>query len=204
MSSAIQRETPSQQRAQARLDKIMSVAKSLMVEVGFDEFKMNNLSQQAQVNIASIYRYFPNKTALAISILDKYLEVYRLQFSAQLKNTKVDSIADMVDLLVEGYLAFFKTNPAFVAIWKGLSGTQAFKQKDVEDSRHNACLICELVKPHFPHLDEERLSEVLFLVSEMTGNLMPTILVLQQDEAAMFTDHLKRMISSYLTELFAE
>ena len=50
MSSAIQRETPSQQRAQARLDKIMSVAKSLMVEVGFDEINIPGASPSASWN----------------------------------------------------------------------------------------------------------------------------------------------------------
>lgn len=202
MSSPVLREKPLQPRAQARLDKILSVAETMMLESGFDEFKMNLLSQLAEVNIATIYRYFPNKTALAMALLDNYLSKYREQLAGQLHNIEVQKIADVVDLLVEGYLAFFQQNPAFVAIWKGLSGTQTFKQKDVEDSRHNACLLCELVKPHFPALDEQQLSEALFLICEMTGNLMPTILVLEEKEAQSFKTHLKKMISSYMSDIF--
>lgn len=201
MSSQSLREKPTQQRAQTRLDKILSVAETMMLERGFDEFKMNQLSQLAEVNIATIYRYFPNKTAIAMDLLDRYLESYRQQLSSQLHNIKIKSIEQVVDLLVEGYLAFFQDNPAFVSIWKGLSGTQTFKKKDVEDSRHNSCLLCELVKPHFPDVQEARLSEALFLICEMTGNLMPTILVLDADEAQSFKNHLKKMISGYMKDL---
>lgn len=196
------RETPTQVRAQERLKHIVMTAETLMLEQGFDAFKMNTLSQRAQVNIATIYRYFPNKTALAMGLLDDYLVQYRRLLAAQIKTAESSSIERVVDVLVEGYLDFFQSHPAFVAVWKGLQGTLAFKQKDIEDSRHNSCLLCESVGAFFPQIDHELMADAMFMVCEMTSNLMPTLLALEPHQASVFKHHMKQMITRYLSDIF--
>ncbi len=197
------RETPTQARAQERLKKILDTAEKLMLEQGFDDFKMSALSQRADVNIATIYRYFPNKVSLAMGLLDQYLIQYREGLSAQLSQTEISRIDHVVDALVDGYLSFFQTHPAFVAVWKGLQGTIAFKQKDIEDSRHNACLLCETVGEHFSQIEPDKLDDAMFMVCEMTSNLMPTLLALETSKADAFKRHMKLMIASYLREIFS-
>lgn len=74
------RKQPKQARAQARVKRILNTAERLLANEGYENFSTNRVAKEADVNIASLYQYFPNKQALIFAInrnmLDDVLELF--------------------------------------------------------------------------------------------------------------------------------
>ena len=68
------RKKPKQARAKQRVAAILAAAERLLIEEDYDQFSTNLVAQKADVNIASLYQYFPNKEALIYAINRKMLD----------------------------------------------------------------------------------------------------------------------------------
>ncbi|MCR8923274.1 TetR/AcrR family transcriptional regulator [Dasania sp. GY-MA-18] len=68
------RKTPKQARAKQRVADILAAAETLLANEGYDNFSTNRVAKDANINIASLYQYFPNKEALVYAINRKMLD----------------------------------------------------------------------------------------------------------------------------------
>lgn len=68
------RRRPVQQRAKASVDRILVSTGQLLEELGTDDVSTDLIAERAGVNIATLYKYFPNKLAV-------YVELFRRQSS---------------------------------------------------------------------------------------------------------------------------
>ena len=72
------RAVPRQQRARAAVQAILRATGELLDDAGFDALTTSAVAERAQVNIATLYRYFPDKyaliEALALSIESERIE----------------------------------------------------------------------------------------------------------------------------------
>jgi AcrR family transcriptional regulator len=67
--------TPAQRR---RYERILEVATAVLAAGGEDALQMKDVPQQANVSLATLYRYFPSKEHLLLAIaLDRYEKAYR-------------------------------------------------------------------------------------------------------------------------------
>ncbi len=73
------RKVPKQARAKRKVAHIIDVASSVLVDEGWKHFSTNRVAKAAEVNIASLYQYFPNKEALVYAINRKMLDEVLLQ-----------------------------------------------------------------------------------------------------------------------------
>jgi AcrR family transcriptional regulator len=78
ITGARMRTVPRQQRARVAVNRILRVTGELLDEAGFDALTTTAVAERADVNIATLYRYFPDKfaliEALAISIENERYE----------------------------------------------------------------------------------------------------------------------------------
>jgi len=63
---------PTQKRARQTLERILETAARLIDEVGIEAFNTNLLAQRAGVRIRTVYRYFPNKTAVIAALMIRF------------------------------------------------------------------------------------------------------------------------------------
>lgn len=68
------RKSPKQRRAIDRIEAIINAAKDVIREEGYSEFSTNKVAKAANVNIASVYQYFPNKETLILFIHEQQLK----------------------------------------------------------------------------------------------------------------------------------
>jgi AcrR family transcriptional regulator len=68
------RKAPKQARAKQRVAKLLEVAEQLLIDEGYDSFSTNRVAKEADISIASLYQYFPNKEALVYAINRKMLD----------------------------------------------------------------------------------------------------------------------------------
>lgn len=76
-SSIAPRKKPQQDRAKATVDAIVIAAAYILERDGWPGFTTNRVAERAGVNIASLYQYFPNKTAIVEALRQSHIEECR-------------------------------------------------------------------------------------------------------------------------------
>lgn len=67
------RNLPRQARSAARVELLLDVAAEVFEEVGYDAATTNLVAARADVPVGTLYRWFPDKSALAEALTDRYL-----------------------------------------------------------------------------------------------------------------------------------
>ncbi len=68
------RNLPRQARSAARVELLLDVAEEVFEEVGYDAATTNLVASRAGVPVGTLYRWFPDKAALAEALADRYLD----------------------------------------------------------------------------------------------------------------------------------
>lgn len=68
------RNPPRQARSAARVELLLDVAAEVFEEVGYDTATTNLVAARAGVPVGTLYRWFPDKSALAEALTDRYLD----------------------------------------------------------------------------------------------------------------------------------
>jgi AcrR family transcriptional regulator len=68
------RTTPRQERSRARVEVILAAAEDVFEQVGFEQATTAMVASAADVPIGTLYRWFPDKAALALALCERYLD----------------------------------------------------------------------------------------------------------------------------------
>ena len=169
-SPKILRRQPTQARARERVERLLSVATEMIAETGSDAMRMTELAERAGVPIGSLYQYFPDKAAilrlLAIRVMERVREMLRRTIEGL--NDPKEALA-RIDLALEGYYQLFLTEPVTRDIWSATQSDKALQELDIEDSRVNAGLFFDAMKPIVPKHNHARLKAASFLLMQLSG-----------------------------------
>jgi len=112
------RKAPQQKRAEQTVSHLLEVAATLLDEVGLDNFNTNLLAERANLRVASVYRYYPNKLAILSALLENWL--YQImdetaELVTALKNPEEDW-RDIIERFIDTYLAIVVKSKGHLAI----------------------------------------------------------------------------------------
>lgn len=68
------RKLPSQERSQRTVERILDAATRVFHEQGYLAATTNDIADEADVSIGSLYQYFPNKDALLVALTKRHIE----------------------------------------------------------------------------------------------------------------------------------
>ena len=68
------RRTPMQARGQATFERILDATAQLLEKVGTEALTTNLIAKAADVNVATLYQYFPNKQAVLLALFQRQNE----------------------------------------------------------------------------------------------------------------------------------
>lgn len=146
-TSAHTRRWPVQQRSRDRLERVLRVAEGLIVERGFANLNMREVAEIADVNISTIYAYFPNSQSLLRTLALRYIdeaerrakELYGRVLEQNSPREKM--VDDLLDVVIE----FYETHPNWNAIWRGMQSDNELMAMDLADTRVNSALLGSLL-----------------------------------------------------------
>ena len=148
------RKWPVQQRSRDRLERVLRVAEGLIVERGFANLNMNEIAEIANVNISTIYAYFPNSKSLLRAIALRYIE--EAERRAKELYGRVSDLNSppekMVDEIVDVVIEFYQTHPNWNAIWRGMQSDNELLAMDIADTRVNSSVLGSLLRKINPAL----------------------------------------------------
>ncbi|WP_246103426.1 TetR/AcrR family transcriptional regulator [Streptomyces piniterrae] len=115
--SAPLRRVPVQQRSADRLARILDACAEVLEETGYDELSTRAVAGRAEVPIGSVYRFFPNKRAMAEALARRNLDAYADRITARL-TAPDEPVAwrHAMDVVVDEYLAMKRTVPGFALV----------------------------------------------------------------------------------------
>lgn len=193
-STAVRRQ-PTQARARARVEKILTAATELIEQTGSDQLRMSEIAARAGVPIGSLYQYFPDKASIIRTLAERIMLRVREGLRESLAGVEsVEDALDRLDNLLEGYYAMFLLEPVTRDIWSGTQSDKAIQDMDIEDSRENARIVAGALKPFVPRKEHARLDTVCFLLMQLTGAAVRLAIAVDRKEGDRLVAEYGRML----------
>lgn len=105
------RDHPKQLRAKERVDLVLRATQEILAERGYSALTLSAVCERANIKQTSIYRYWPNQTALLVSLISFFEEDLQKEIK-ELEDVAFDNPWQEVQLLVlEGLADYCETNP---------------------------------------------------------------------------------------------
>jgi AcrR family transcriptional regulator len=67
------RKSPSQERSRRTVDRILDAATRIFHEQGYTGATTNDIADEADISVGSLYQYFPNKDALLVALTQRHI-----------------------------------------------------------------------------------------------------------------------------------
>lgn len=106
-----------QRRGIERVQAILDAASALLAEQGYDAATLKAVGERAGIPTASMYHYFPDRHQVDAALAQRHLRDLDAQISASVRASKLRSLADAVDAVVDPYLTYFREHADFVQLW---------------------------------------------------------------------------------------
>ena len=187
------RRRPRQARSLARVERILAAATALIAERGSEQVTMSELAARADVTMASLYQYFPDKRAIIRQLAGTALERIHQGLAEALADiaSPAEAMARL-DTMLDGYYALFRSEPVMRDIWCGAQGDRDLQAQDLADSRRNGALAFAALRRFVPPADAARFATSCFLLMQLTGAAVRMAIAVERDEG-------DRLIEAYRT-----
>ena len=193
---------PRQQRARGAVDRILLATGQLLDDVGFEGLTTTAVAARAGVNIATLYRYFPDKFAV-LQAFAVSLETQRLEMCASL----IDDFAQQKDwrgplgLLLDRTIALRNTRPGAKSLRRALQSSPELWRLDNDISMRLAEVLAGAIVRRRPDLGLATATTVALSALSAVSTLLDLASSGDVDEAAILAETTKlaeRYLSGYL------
>jgi AcrR family transcriptional regulator len=176
-----------------RVAELMRAGAEVIFERGFEAATMAEIAARAEAPIGSLYRFFPNKDALADALIQRYSELIDAAFEKIDSRREVSTTEQFADALL-GSLAELRgeTQAAVVALLDARPDGTA-RRNEFHDTfmRH----IVRMLKLRDPELTARKAGDIAFVLLQN----MKTLKSLSTERNAGAIAELRAMTRLYLT-----
>ncbi|QPC93773.1 TetR/AcrR family transcriptional regulator [Mesorhizobium sp. INR15] len=175
------RRKPKQERSRERIDAILSTTMRLIGEKGIDAVTMKEVGLLAGGPIATVYHYFPNKSAILAMLYERFSEVSRARLTAIIADlSRVDDVIGAADRLLDDYYERVASDPAIQDLQNAIQADKALQNLDIAETRRQANMFYDQVAPLLDPDRREQFGRIVFLIFQLAGGVVR--LALTQDE----------------------
>jgi AcrR family transcriptional regulator len=203
------RRKPKQARSQQIVLAIEEACVRILTEEGPDAVNTNRIAEVAGVNIASVYRYFPNKDAIMAEVYERQLAMEGAMLDAlHLRSDEIDALPleGTIRLLVETYaehrLRLLRLHEEFYR-----RHHHAFNLADRQNDRHarswgaqSQAWLASVLERHRSELAVSDVPQACFLVLRALLGIMNAAVTERPESLGdgRFRDDVVRMLIRYL------
>ena len=142
------RREPSQDRSRVRVQTILDTASKLILEDGFANLKVKKIAERANITMASIYQYFPNRSDILKHLAERVFIRIRESIADDISEIEdVESAKTAIDGIIDSIYHFFRSEPVYREIWYGIRADKKLSSLDIEDTWENSRLLYDLFHP---------------------------------------------------------
>lgn len=179
------RRLPKQDRSRERVDEILNVAIRLIGEKGIDAVTMKEVAQLSGGPIASVYQYFPNKSAIIATLYERYNRTVGSILVGCLSD--VASIADLhaaADAMLAQYATLMAENPALLDLVNAVHADKSLQNLDIQETEKVVADFYEKSRHLFPEAVHIQYRRTLFLMIQLTSATVRMALAMPEEDGA--------------------
>ena len=98
------RKSPSQERSRRTVNRILDAATRIFHEQGYTDATTNDIADEADVSVGSLYQYFPNKDALLVALTQRHIATTTTDLTNLLLDLPRDSDIETTFRIVVDFL----------------------------------------------------------------------------------------------------
>lgn len=113
--------TPTQARGAARVQELLDACAAVVDEVGIERLTTNLVAERAECSIGTLYRYFPDRTAVLRALGLRHFDQLHRHTREILRWTEPDvaGYRALLDRLAEGFFEWHRKTPGSSALGHG-------------------------------------------------------------------------------------
>ncbi|KQQ38141.1 TetR family transcriptional regulator [Rhizobium sp. Leaf306] len=197
------RRVPKQERSRERIDDILKVSMELIGEKGIDAVTMKEIASLSGGPIASVYQYFPNKSAIIAMLHERYVEEVRGIIVGHIPQiSTAEDALDATDVLFDLYYTRMREKPSTQDLLNAIQADKALADRDITETRFQADLFFEITKRFVSEQLWENYARTLFLMFHMAAATLRLALMVTEDEAAKIVAQFKSIVRAQSTYYF--
>jgi AcrR family transcriptional regulator len=121
--TGLRRRQPMQDRSRRRVERILAAAVELIEEGNCEAATTRSIATRADVPIATLYQFFPNREAILEEVLLDYLERRDEEAAATLAGIEASTVAEAVQLFYDFHRRQYRAHPELVALYYAHRGS---------------------------------------------------------------------------------
>lgn len=195
----IPRKQPQQARSRETIQRVLEEAELLLVEQGVDGFNTNVLAERAGVGVRAIYRYFPNKWAILVELMDRSNARER-DWVGNLRLLKAgDDWRRAIDRMIDGFYQGASNSPSYSVLRAACQVSPQLREVDDRNVASFESDVAEALAALGLAVDPHRLGIIAKIVIEVSGRLIDLALKAESPASAeLLIGELKRMLHNLL------
>lgn len=194
------RRIPKQERSRDRIDEILKVAMDLIGRKGIDAVTMKEIAGLSGGPIASVYQYFPNKSAIISTLYDRYIADVRSFVEPGLSRISCpEDIARATDALIDVYSLFVRNHPPIQDLINAIQADKMLADRDIAETRKIAVMFVEATQRFVAEAERERYMCTAFMMCHLTVSCVRLALKVPAREGDQIVSDFKASIRVQIT-----
>lgn len=149
------RHVPTQARSRERLRRVLDAADAVLAREGAPAFTTTRVAAVAGVPVGSVYRYFPDKTAIVEALAVGYWQELADLATATAEADERSPLPDPAGAVLDALAAGFRARPGFLALWYGGLRTEPIRDVTRPIRGTVATAVERILAVHWPRADPD-------------------------------------------------
>jgi AcrR family transcriptional regulator len=197
------RRVPKQERSRERIDEILKVSMDLIGQKGIDAVTMKEIAALSGGPIASVYQYFPNKSAIIAMLHERYVDDVRSLIAEHTPNiASADDALNATELLFDLYYSRMRAKPSTQDLLNAIQADKALADRDIAEHRFQAEIFFEITKGFVSEQLHENYSRTLFIMFHMAQSTLRLALMVPEAESKKIVSQFKSIVRAQSTYYF--
>jgi len=201
------------QRSAERYERILNVCAEILDESGFSNLTTTAVARRAEVPIGTVYQFFADKNALVHALASRNLQMYMDRLSVRYGAEAPESLADVLGIAVDEFVAMRRTQPGFAVLDFGAGGKWSDSDpRDLyllDETADNNTVVVRRLRALTPLLgvgsgDDAALDLALRVTMEAADAVLQLAFRNDPDGDPALIAECKKLLISYLSRYFPE
>lgn len=166
------RHRPVQKRGILRFEAILTAAREVLSEQGYEHFTIEDVAAAACVPVGSVYQYFPNKYALVAELAAQDTDFLVGAINEAAPSFPTEDWQQEIDELIEVLAHLWADDPWRPAVYAAMRSTAATRLRAQENTSAIAHATTRPLSALTPHLREDRLYDIAVVIVETCQTLL--------------------------------
>lgn len=191
------RKRPMQERSRAKFEHLLTSARKLLIDVGFESFTCEEVAQRAGLPIGTLYQFFQNKYVVVCELDRQDAVGVRDELARFAEEIPTLDWQELLERLVDHMAELWASDPSRRAVWYAMQSTPATRATAAVIERELAGEVARILAPLTPGTPRPGRQ----IIGEVIVHLVYSMLNFSIRDGQAHNEavaELKRMLNAYL------